>query len=206
MVTALIPQMHLLCNVHGQKHWVNLFSSFYVVKFNWHVGWNTLCEHFYGHVYLVFFFIIYFYFIILATLEWCVSPLEVEIKLCGITSEQDLEKQKDESVCILTKVSNAALSILFNQYIFALEVSVGDGRFALCAEDLNVEVHQAACNGQRHAETAGRIEGAELKVVVQGAHLVEVSDQPQLSAGIPWGHVWSYEAYIERRTSINDRF
>lgn len=86
---------------------------------------------------------------------------------------------------MLTKVSNAALSVLFNQYIFALEVSVGDGWFALGAEDLNVEMCQATCDGERHAEAAGCVKGAELKVVIQGAHLMEVSDQPQLSTGVP---------------------
>lgn len=39
---------------------------------------------------------------------------------------------------ILTEVSNAALSILFHQYVFALKVSVGDGWLALCAKDLDV--------------------------------------------------------------------
>lgn len=92
-------------------------------------------------------------------------------------------------ISILTKVSNAALSILLDQYIFALEVSVGDGRFALCAKDLNMEVCQAAGDGQSHAEAAGCIKGAELKVVIQGSHLMEVSNQPQLRAGVPRGHV-----------------
>lgn len=66
---------------------------------------------------------------------------------------------------------------------------MGNGRFSLSAEDLHVEVCEAACDGERHAEAAGCIEGAELKVIVQGAHLVEVCDQPQLSAGVPRGHV-----------------
>lgn len=79
---------------------------------------------------------------------------------------------------ILTKVSNAALSILFDQYILALEVSVGDGWFALCTKDLNMEVCQTASDRQSHAEAAGCIKGTELKVVVQGSHLMEVSDQP----------------------------
>lgn len=94
-----------------------------------------------------------------------------------------------QSVSRLTKVSNAALSILFDQYILALQVSVGNSRFALSAKDLNMEMRQAAGNGERHAEAAGSIQGAELKVVVQGAHLMKVSDQPQLSAGVPRGHV-----------------
>ncbi len=85
----------------------------------------------------------------------------------------------------LTKISNAALSILFNQYIFALEVSVGDGRLALRAEDLDMEMCQATGDGECHAEAAGSIKSAELKVVIQGAHLMEVSDQPQLSTRVP---------------------
>ena len=72
---------------------------------------------------------------------------------------------------------------------------MGDSRFALSAEDFDMEMCQAAGNGKRHAEAAGSIQGAELKVVVQGAHLMEVSDQPQLSARVSRGHVWRYEAY-----------
>lgn len=92
-------------------------------------------------------------------------------------------------VNVLTEVSDAALSVLFNQDVFAFEVSVGDGRFALGAEDFHMKMSQAARYGKRHAEAAGRVQGAELKVVVQGAHLVEVGDQPQLGAGVPGGHV-----------------
>lgn len=94
----------------------------------------------------------------------------------------------------LTEVSDAALPVLFNQYVFALQVSVGDGRFALGAKDLHVEMRQPAGDGESHAEAAGSIQSAELEVVVQGAHLLEVSDQPQLGAGVPGGHVRSYEA------------
>ena len=79
---------------------------------------------------------------------------------------------------------------------------MGDGWFALCAEDLNMEMCQATCDGQSHAEAAWGVEGAELKVVIQGAHLMEVSDQPQLSTGVPWGHVWSYEAFAETNISL----
>ena len=66
---------------------------------------------------------------------------------------------------------------------------MGDRRFSLGAEDLDMEMCQAAGDGKGHAEAAGRVKGAELKVVVQGAHLVEVSDEPELSAGVPRGHV-----------------
>lgn len=66
---------------------------------------------------------------------------------------------------------------------------MGNGRFALSAKDLNMEMCQATCYGECHAEAAGCIKGAQLKVVIQGAHLMEVSDQPQLSTGVPRGHV-----------------
>lgn len=64
-----------------------------------------------------------------------------------------------------------------------------DGRFALSAEDLHVEVREATGDGQRHPQAAERVQGAELKVVVQGAHLVVVRDEPELSAGVTGGHV-----------------
>lgn len=86
------------------------------------------------------------------------------------------------------------MPVLLNQYVFALQISVGDGRLSLGAKDFHVEMRQPASDGERHAEAAGSIQGAELKVVVQGAHLVEVGDQPQLGAGVPGGHVRSYEA------------
>lgn len=89
--------------------------------------------------------------------------------------------KKNESIggsAVLTEVGDAALPVLFNQYVFAFQVSVGDGRFALGAKDFHVEVSQPASDGKSHAEAAGSIQSAELKVVVQGAHLLEVSDQP----------------------------
>lgn len=86
------------------------------------------------------------------------------------------------------------MPVLLNQYVFALQVSVGDGRFALGAKDFHMEVRQPASDGERHAEAAGSIQRAELQVVVQGAHLVEVGDQPQLGAGVPGGHVGRDEA------------
>lgn len=90
---------------------------------------------------------------------------------------------------LLTEVGDAALAVLLHQHVLALQVAVGDGRLALRAEDLHVEVGEAAGDGQSHAQAAGGVQGAELKVVVQGAHLVEVGDEPQLGAGVPGGHV-----------------
>ena len=64
-----------------------------------------------------------------------------------------------------------------------------DGGLALRAEDLHVQVCQATGDGQGHAQAAGGVQGAELQVVVQGAHLVVVGDEPQLGAGVTGGHV-----------------
>lgn len=82
----------------------------------------------------------------------------------------------------LTQVSDAALAVLVDKYVFALEVSVGDGGLALGAEDLHMEVCQAAGDGEGHAQAAGSVQGAQLQIVIQGAHLVEVGYQPQLGA------------------------
>lgn len=39
---------------------------------------------------------------------------------------------------ILTEISNAALSVLFHQYVFALQVSVGNSWLAMSAKDLDM--------------------------------------------------------------------
>lgn len=89
----------------------------------------------------------------------------------------------------LTQVSDAALSVPLHQDVPALQVSVGDGRLFLGADDLGVEVHQAAGHGQAHPQAALWIQAAVLQEVVQRAQLVEVGDEPQLGAGILGGHV-----------------
>lgn len=42
------------------------------------------------------------------------------------------------------EVSNAARSVLLDQDVLALQVSVGDGRFPLCAVNLRVQVTESA--------------------------------------------------------------
>lgn len=69
-----------------------------------------------------------------------------------------------------------------------------DGRLALGAEDLHVQMRQATRDGQSHPKAAGRVEGAKLKIIVQGAHFVEVSNEPQLSTRVPGSHVGGDEA------------
>jgi len=59
-------------------------------------------------------------------------------------------------------------------------------------------MREAACYGECHAEAAGCIEGAELQIIVQGPHFMEVSDEPQLRTGVPGSHVWGDEAWEQK--------
>ena len=98
-----------------------------------------------------------------------------------------------------TQVSDATLAILVDQDVLALEVAVCNGRLALRAKDLHVQVGQATGNGERHPQACSGVQRAQLQVVVQGAHLVVVCDQPQLCAGVTRGHVRGNEACRGRR-------
>ncbi len=64
-----------------------------------------------------------------------------------------------------------------------------NGRFALRTEDLGVEVHKAAGNRQAHLQAALWVQLAVLQEVIEGAQLMEVRNQPQLSAGVFRRHV-----------------
>lgn len=64
-----------------------------------------------------------------------------------------------------------------------------DGGFFLRADDLRVEVYEAAGDRQAHLQAALRFQAAVLQEVVERAQLVEVGDKPQLGAGILGGHV-----------------
>lgn len=90
---------------------------------------------------------------------------------------------------LLTQVCNAALPVSLHQNVAALQVSMCDGWFALRTEDLCVEVHKAAGDGQAHAQTALWVQYVALQEVIEGAQLMEVCDQPQLSAGVFRCHV-----------------
>lgn len=82
--------------------------------------------------------------------------------------------------CALTQVGDAALAVLVDKYVFALKVSVGDGRLSLGAEDLHVEVCQAAGDGQGQNDHAVHRHCVPVQVVEQGAVLVVLCHQPQL--------------------------
>lgn len=107
-----------------------------------------------------------------------------------------MEKHKPgrTSLSPLTQVRDAALSVPLHQDVPALQVSVGDGWLLLGADDLGVEVHQAAGHRQAHPQAALRIQAAVLQEVVERPQLVEVGDEPQLGAGVLGGHVGGDEA------------
>lgn len=90
---------------------------------------------------------------------------------------------------ILTEVGDATLAGFIHQDVFALQVPVSDGRFALSTKDLHVQMRQAAGDGQRHPEAGRGVQRAELQVVVQRTHLVIMSDEPELSAGVTRRHI-----------------
>ncbi len=64
-----------------------------------------------------------------------------------------------------------------------------NGRFALRTEDLGVEVHKATGDRQAHAQAALGVQRAVLQEVIEGAQLMEVRDQPELSTGVFRRHV-----------------
>ncbi len=93
----------------------------------------------------------------------------------------------------LTQVSDAALSIPLYKDVSAFQVSVGDSRLFLGADNLGVEVDQATGHRQAHPQAALRLQAAVLQEVVERTQLMKVGDEPQLGAGILGCHVRGYE-------------
>lgn len=95
------------------------------------------------------------------------------------------------------EVGDAAGSILLDQDVLALEVAVSDGRFALRAEDLRMQVTQAARRRVRQPQQRRSVQGAQLQEVVQRAVLVVVCDEEELREGARPLDVGSDEACME---------
>lgn len=74
------------------------------------------------------------------------------------------------------EVCNTAESVLFYQDVFTLQVSVCNGRFALCAVDLCVQVTEARYGRVGQFQQSLDVQGVGLEVVVQGSILVVVCD------------------------------
>lgn len=95
------------------------------------------------------------------------------------------------------KVGDAAGSVLLYQDVLALEVTVSDGRFALCAKDLRMQVTQTARRRVRQPQQRRRVQGAQLQEVVQRTVLVVVGDEEELREGTRPLDVGSDEACVE---------
>lgn len=91
------------------------------------------------------------------------------------------------------QVGDAAGAVLLHQDVLALQVSVGDGRLALGAVDLRVEVTQAAGGGVGQSQQALGVQRGEPQVVVQGAVLMVVCDEEELGEGPGTLDVCRYE-------------
>lgn len=95
------------------------------------------------------------------------------------------------------EVSDAAGSVLLDEDVFALEVAVSDGRFALRAEDLCMQVTQAARRRVRQPQQRRRVQRAQLQEVVERTVLVVVSDEEELREGARPLDVGGDEACME---------
>ena len=82
-----------------------------------------------------------------------------------------------------SEVSYTARPVSFHQYVLTLQVPVSDGRFALGAEDLGVEVTEARHGGVSQPQHGFVVQSGWFEVVVQGAILMVVSDQVELGPG-----------------------
>lgn len=91
------------------------------------------------------------------------------------------------------EVSYTARPISFHQYVLALQVPVGDGRLALGAEDLCVQVAEARHWGVSQPQHGLIVQSGGFEVVVQRAIFVAVSDQVELGPGASSFNVSSYE-------------
>jgi len=80
-----------------------------------------------------------------------------------------------------SQIANGASAIGFNKNVLRLEVAVSDGRFALCAQNLHVQVSESSGDRQGHSNHSRRVHGGTVQVVEEGAVLVVIGHQPQLS-------------------------
>lgn len=95
------------------------------------------------------------------------------------------------------EVSDAAGAVPLHQDVFALQVSVGDGRFALRAEDLRVKVAEAGDGWVGQSQHGPAVQGGALQIVVQRAVLVVVGDEVELSPRARAFNVGRYKPWRE---------
>lgn len=79
-----------------------------------------------------------------------------------------------------SEVSDTTGPVSFHQDVFTLQVSVCDGRFALRAVDLGVQVTKARYGRVGQFQQRLDVQGVGLQVVVQRSVLVIVCDEVEL--------------------------
>lgn len=102
-----------------------------------------------------------------------------------------------------TEVGNAAGTVLLDQDVLALQVSVGDGGLSLRAVDLSVQVAEAAGGRVGKSQQGLRVQCGQLQVVVQRAVLMVVGDKEELREGAGTFNVSCDEACRRERGLIH---
>lgn len=100
------------------------------------------------------------------------------------------------------QISDAACAILLYEDVFALQVSVSDGRFALCAVDLCVEVAKAAGCRISQPQQSLCVQGGVFQIVIERTVLVVVRDEEKLSERARALNICSYKAWREIRRML----
>lgn len=75
-----------------------------------------------------------------------------------------------------TQICYATLSILLNQDVFALQISMSNGWFPLGPKYLYVQMCETTSYGQHYSQAANCIQSSQLKIIIQRSHFVIVCD------------------------------
>lgn len=124
----------------------------------------------------------------LDTLKWYISSEAV------VPDHSPSAHSPDELDC-KPEVSYTAGSITFHQDVLTLQVPVSNGRFALGAKDLCVQVAKAWHRGVGQSQHGFIIQSGWFEVVVQWAVFMVVCDQVELSPRACSFNICSYETY-----------
>lgn len=102
------------------------------------------------------------------------------------------------------QISDAAGAILLYEEVFALQVSVSDGRFALRAVDLCVEVAQAAGCRIGQPQQSLCVQGGVFQIIIERTVFVVVRNEEKLRECTRALNICSYKAWSKiERMSVN---
>lgn len=112
--------------------------------------------------------------------------------LCLIHTPDKLDRQSE--------VGYTAGPISFHQYVLTLQIPVSNGRFALGAKDLGVEVTKAGQRGVGQPQHGLVVQSGWFQVVVQRAIFMVVRDQVELGPGASSFNICRDETYEWRQS------